>query len=347
MATASELIKTADRTGEKATRRFTTPAAPTPPKVNIKPTLDPASYSKQAQDISSASFDSSGVAGAFTRANQSGTNAVAALDFIEEKYKTEERKKIPSGDMQAEIQKLITQKFRVLPQMLADPGIKDWRQKVQLANQATAQLDTTINQILAKKTELEDAADERARTKVSELKAKASMLDKQSQMDQFELQQRMELYKTGKADLQSILEFAIQMNENNSKRGAAGSDNPFIGAGAATTAGFAATEVSQFLYFEKFKKFNVSDTSKMQLEPYLTLRYQQWSTLGKPVGTVQQGPGEGKAGPVFRKVQTANDADFTNPFPDPNPDPMAAMVQALMGGGGGSGNVPQFPSKPK
>ena len=327
LSTAQSLVKAADRTAERTAQsmgdRVQSPTA------TITPTIDPKSFVQQSQDISRSTFEQAGLPAAFERSRMSGKQAQDSLDFIAEKYVQEEKAKIPLEDMQAERDRLMSAKFRILPDMLARTDLLDYKAKVNLANQLIGTYDSEINSIDEKRRSLETKAEERARLKVSEMESKAKILQQKSQDDRADLNSRLELYQIGQGNLQDILEAAVGLEETNAKLAAESKANPFIGApGEASIGGFNPKEISLFLQYEKFGDWNIPDSVKTQYATQLMLRYAEWERAGRPVAPIPQGSGFQWAGAATqggyykpgsptvspKSFISANDEGFVNPF---------------------------------
>lgn len=311
---AANIIQQADTKGETAAGSALGNAFL--PDVDIQATLDPQSFVRQSKDIATQAFQRSGLPEAFQRVRRTGEKAAGALDIVTGKIRQDELAKIPLEEMQNEIDSLNTQRFAVFPNVLADDNIKDFRGKIRVANKIQGLFDAEINELTAKKRQLEDAADKRAQLKVSELQAQANILDKQLQNDQFELARRMDLFTTGQATLQDILEQAVSMAENNAKRSGAAANNMFIGQPGGA---FTDYEIAQFLAFEAFGSFQLTDKATTNQKGVLAQRYQEWVGTGKPLNdrVMVEGPAESFLGPRPTQARTARDEGFQNPFATP------------------------------
>jgi hypothetical protein len=338
MATAQQaLIGAADTTAENTAQSMGDRVQA--PSAKITPTTDPSSFIQQSQGIQKAAFDSSGVAGAMQKFQQTGNDAVAALDFVAEKYKQDELKKLPLDQMLAERDRIMSAKFRVLPDILARTDIVDYKAKVNLANQLIGTYDAEISAIDRKREELEAKADSRAKLKVSEMQAKANILDKRSQNAKFALDTAMDLYKTGQGDLQSILESAVALQQDNEER--LSSDNIFLGGEPVSGAGgFTAPMIAAFQYFEANNKFPVSSGISDQMQLKLATLYRQWVAMGKPGSrstyTIQDTPPPGVSPEDFYYNYVGKPYDLPNPFLAPAEsksqkanDALSAFTQAI------------------
>lgn len=307
VSTADALVQAADTSAENTAKSAADKVSN--PNASLTPTLDPKSFIQQSQDINSSAYNAAGIPQALTRMDASGNAAQNALNFVGEKIKQDEYAKLPLDAMNAEREKLVTAKFRILPDMLARTDITDYKSKVNLANQLISSYDTQIQQIDDQKTSLTKKADDRAALQVSSLQATASVLDKQFEKDKADLATKIDLYKTGQGNLQSILQQAVAMQENNQKRADAASTNPFVGgdANAGQNGGFNDAELAAFNYYDAYQKFPVASSVDKQTEAWLTLRYQQWAAAGKP-GTSM--PTEG---PSYQGKPPAP-VPITNPF---------------------------------
>jgi hypothetical protein len=274
---AADIITGADKRAQRATA-----GSLGLPDVDIKATLDPQDFVRQSKEIAQTSFASSGIGDSLARVKASGDKAVRALDIIESQYKQDELKKVPLEAMQKEVDRLMSQKLRVLPDILGDTSLVDPAAKMRIATRIEGMFQGEIDKILDKKESLETAAENRAKVKVDELKAKASMLDKQNEMDRTELSTRVDLFKYGSGSLQDILEAAVQMAQNNANRAKAGQNNPFIGMQQSDI-------VSLFKVYEAGKAEGKSvydvpldSSATAQQKAQFLILYDQWRMQGRP-----------------------------------------------------------------
>jgi hypothetical protein len=130
-ATATGIIKTADKTAEGAAQSSIDQTFL--PGVDLTVPSTPEGFIEQSQDIAQAAFTEAGVARARRDVAATGRKAAKALDIVDQRFIDEERAKLPLAEMQASVQDLQANRMRVLPDILADPTIKDFRSKLRIA----------------------------------------------------------------------------------------------------------------------------------------------------------------------------------------------------------------------
>lgn len=293
----------------------------------ITPTLDPNSFVKQSRDILSSGLNNPAIPQLFGKVERSGQNAIDSLDIIDEQYRQEELKKLPLDMLQGEVDDLQARRARVLPELLSDSGLLDFNAKLRLASMTQSMFDREIDKTLNKKKSLEDAAASRAKMRADTARSRAQMYDKQAQQDQYMLTKALDLFTAGSGSLQDILEVAVQMEEHNAKRKAAGAgkdSNPYIGTPGQD---FTDEEVAAFLKADRnFGKLELSDSVGTQYKLRMNARYKEWADSGRPVRSAgtKELP-EGVSGPVQMIMQilsattdknkAGEDGYYLNPFP--------------------------------
>lgn len=269
---APERVSYADATGENAASSSIDSTFL--PYMDLTTPGTSQDFINQSQQIAQQSFAGSGIPGAFDRLRQSGRRAAGALSIIDQQYVDEEMAKYPFDDMQDEVDQLLMQRARVLPDILADPTIIDYKAKVKIAGKIQNMFDSEADQILDKKEELEKKAESRAKTKVAELKARADILNLQYEQDKFELGKRIDLFKSGQGTLQDILESAVSMDEKSKKKSKEEGDNPFAG-------GYSKQMVRWFKYFEATGQIPFSLSGDNEKAQFIAL-HDQWNMDNRP-----------------------------------------------------------------
>lgn len=273
-----------------------------------------------------------------------GKRAASAADFVEEQYYQEERGKANLGALDDEIDRLVTESFRILPTFMARTDILDPAKKRALAQQAIAIHSAEIKAVGDKRKELEAAADARAKIKVDTLKAKANVLDKEYNVAKADMDNQIELMKFGMGNVQDLLDAAVRMDQNIKDRNAkgSGSGNPFVGLG--TGKNWDPSQIAMFQYFEAFGDWPVADSSSKQVKAGLTASYSEWVRQGKP-GQPMQSTGkvisetplpEGVSGPAKPNFEMTPINPFAPIASDKKQSDRAAMMQWLFGGGDGT-----------
>lgn len=278
--TAQALANAADNTAENTAKSMGDRVS-NPNASNITPTLDPKAFVQQSSDINNAAFNAAGIPDAMAKQQASGQAAQNALGFVADKYKQDELAKYPLEDMANERNRLMTAKFRILPDVLARTDITDYKAKINLANQLMGVYDNDIGAIDAQRSAIEKKATDAAQLKVGELQSQAAILDKQFERDKADLQSRIDLYKTGEGSLQDILKTAVTMDNNNANR-EANSANPFLGFGSVDQAQPQSQAAPTFNEFVQQKELQAAqnpqatsfDTSPKAMEQY----HQEYST---------------------------------------------------------------------
>lgn len=342
-AIADGMTKTADMTGEASVQDVLSGGFV--PSTPITPTLDPKSYIQQSTDVLRAGMNNPAIPQLFGKVEASGRKARESMDIIDEKYRQEELKRLPLEGLQKEVDDLQMRRARVLPDMLSDGKIVDFNAKLRLSTMLQSIFDREIDKTLSRKKELEEGAASRAQMKVDSLRAKASIYDKQAEQDKYMLSTAMDMFQSGSASLQDILEAAITMEENNAKRKKAGSgkdSNPFLGVPGQ---GFTDEEISAFLVAERNQgKLELSDSVGTQYRMRMNARYKEWLDMGKPVQQRVRAEGPATMGgvvPTVMDVLTATNDNslfgkpgyYVNPFPERKSGGLEdILMQSLVGG---------------
>lgn len=275
---ADSLIKAADKAGENTAKSgmdatFKDFQLPT----------DPSKLGQMYGDVANDLYQELGLTGALERSQtlteESGVADAASV--FENRYKREELGKTPVGELDQEINRLSEQRWGVLPAVLGRTDIIDYGAKLKIATRAEQIIDGEIDRLTNSRKNLVSAAENRAKDKIEELKATASILDKRSKAAENDLRSRIDLFKDGKATFDDIVQAALDLKKlNDDKAKGSGDGNPFIGTSG--EGGFTAGEISAFQYFEAFGDWPVTDSSKLQLKQQLANRYSQWASAGKP-----------------------------------------------------------------
>ena len=308
---ASAAIKNADATGESAASSRANDDAFS--GVNLTAPSGPQDFLNQSQGIRSAGSSSPDIGRRFDAVERTGRKAAKALDIIDQDYIDAEVGKLPLDKMQKEMDNLMASRTRVLPDMLADTSITDYRMKVRMAGKIQAMFDSQISGIQRRKEELEQKAESRGKRKVDELKSKANIINKEFETDKFLLTETMARVQSGEASLQDMLEFATAMQERAAKAGKAGKDNPYIGSMGSA---FSHSEISLFLRAEKNGgKLDISDSAGASKRESYNSRYREWLDAGKPIKQV--GVEDSVQGMSRVETEYLSPDGSNNPFPDP------------------------------
>lgn len=319
---ASATIQNADAAGERmASSRANDDAFR---DVNLTAPTGAGDFLKQSQGIRNAGSSSPDIGRRFDAVEATGRKAAKALDIIDQDYIDAEVGKLPLDKMQKEMDNLTASRTRVLPDILADNSITDYRAKVRIAGKIQAMFDSQISGIQRRKEQLESKAENRGKRKVDELKAKANIINKEFETDKFLLTETMARVQSGEASLQDMLEFAAGMQERAAKAGKAGKDNPYVGVFGSD---FSHSEISMFLKMEKNGgKLDISDSAGASKREAWNSRYREWSENGKPIGVEQlEGPAT-QGGVLPTLTKSANDPGFINPFPEPLSSGLDAVI---------------------
>lgn len=333
-ATADSITKSADQRGEASIKDVL--GGGFAPDIEITPTLDSGSFVKQSKDILASGYNNPAIPQLFGKVEQSGRQAVDALNIIEEKYKQDELKRLPLDLLQKEVDDLQNRRTRVLPEILSDSKIVDFNAKLRISSMLQSMFDREIDKTLSKKTELEAAAASRAKLKADTMRSKASMMDKKLQNDQYLMTNAIDLFQSGAGSLQDILEAAVQMEESKAARAKAGggSDgNPFMGIPGQD---FTDEEVALFLKADKnFGRLDISDSVGKNYRATLNQRYYEWQQRGKPVRGATRASGPATRDGVVPTVMQilSGDAPGVNTFPQSQGDIISELLTRGAPGG--------------
>lgn len=275
---ADALTRQADRAGENV-------AASNMDKI-LADTKSPKSgdeFIETATKAQSTAFKGSGVTEARGRLLDVGKRAADAQDFVAEDILQQEKQKARLGQYDEEIDRLTTESFRILPMMMARTDILDPSKKRQLAQKAIMIHQNEIRAIGRKKQEAEDKAESRANTRVGQMKAKASILDKELEVAKADLGASIDLFNKGNATAQDIIEAAVRMDEADKKRSKSG-DNPYLGGDGAGD--FSAEEIQMFLELDEAGESPLLNSMAVGTRTKIISRYMKWRAAGRPGGDI-------------------------------------------------------------